>query len=233
MRLSACPLPTCLLAAILLSTLPTPAAAGDKDWGWYVSGKGGPSFSSLTGIDATQSGGSVNKNSSSNAIGAFGMAAGYQWMYRYNIPLRTELEFMNRTEVTYDASPLMPSGSTGALASTAQNITTMAKAYWHFPVGSDKWWPFVSAGLGWSRNTFKSTYTATAGTPEKVRNVTDSLAWSLGVGATMKLGPNVMNDIEFRYVDEGKADWGMPASRNIDAGRFSAAEVVFAIRFMF
>ena len=55
---------------------------------------------------------------------------------------------MNRTEVTYDASPLLTSGSSGALASTAQNVTTMAKFYWHFPVGSENWWPFASTGVG-------------------------------------------------------------------------------------
>ena len=207
----------------------------DPDKGWYVSGKGGPSFAQLSGIAAT-GGGTVNGDHSQNIIGAFGMAAGYEWSYRYHVPLRTELEFMNRTEVTYNASPSMLGGPSGGLASTVQNVTTMAKAYWHFPVGSENWWPFVSGGLGWSHNNVKSQYTPASGSPQSNTHASDDLAWSAGVGATFKLGPQVMNDVEIRYVDLGKADWGLPAARNIAAngiGDFSATEVSFAIRVMF
>jgi len=209
----------------------TPLLSSGK--GWYLSGKGGPTFSELSNVGATQSGNTINATSAHNVIGSFGMAGGYEWMYHYHIPLRTELEFMNRTEVTYDASPLMKNGTSGALASTAQNVTTMAKFYWHFPVGSRKWWPFLSAGVGWSHNTFKAQYTPTGGGPVKTKATTNDLAWSAGVGASLKLGEHMTNDIELRYVDLGKADWGMPADHNIDAGRFSATELSFAIRFNF
>jgi opacity protein-like surface antigen len=178
----------------------------------------------------------VNGDHSQNIVGAFGMAAGYEWLYRYGLPLRTEFEFMNRTELTYNASPLQLGTSSGALASTVQNITGMAKAYWHFPVGSRMWWPFVSGGLGWSDNTVKSQYTPNSGTAIRNTHATGDLAWSTGVGATFKLGPQVMNDVEIRYVNLGKADWGLPAAANIAAngiGSLSATEVNFAIRVMF
>jgi opacity protein-like surface antigen len=229
---------------ILSSLLPVAAWAADAppkqqvdpNKGWYFSGKGGPSFASLNGVSAT-GGGTVTEDSAANVVGAFGMAAGYEWMYRKHIPLRTELEFINRTEVTYDASPLLQGTSSGALASTAQNITTMAKAYWHFPVNSDKWWPFVSGGVGWAHNTAKSQYTpAGGGAMTKTTHATDDLAWTVGAGATFKLGPDVMNDVELRYVDLGKVNWGLPASQNVEAngfGKFSATEVVFSIRYMF
>lgn len=231
------------LAAVLLSVLPTLAWAADAppkqqvdpSKGWYFSGKGGPSFASVGGVKGS-SGASATEDSANNVVGAFGMAAGYEWMYSKHIPLRTELEFINRTELTYDASPLLQGGHSGALASTVQNITVMPRAYWHFPVGSDKWWPFVSGGLGWSHNTVKSQYTPTGGTMTKNTHSTDDLAWSVGAGATFKLGPDVMNDVELRYVDLGKVDWGLPAGQNVEAsglGKFSATEVVFSIRYMF
>lgn len=222
-------------AAVFVSTilLAIPAAAADPGAGWYFAGKGGPSYSALSGVHATQAGNTANKGNSANVVGAFGMAGGYEWMYRYHVPLRTELEFMNRTEVTHDTSPLMRTGTSGALASTAQNVTAMAKVYWHFPVGSEKWWPFVSGGLGWSHNTLKSQYTASGGSATKTKTASDALAWSLGVGATLKMGPNMMNDIELRYVDLGAPDWGLSATQNIKADRLSATEVVFALRFMF
>lgn len=212
-----------------------PAAADGSDLGWYVSGKGGPSYSALTGI-SSKDGGIVDHNHGSNIIGSFGMAAGYEWMYRYDIPLRTELEFMNRTEVTYDRTPLLQSGPSGALASTAQNVTAMLKLYWHFPVDSDKWWPFVSSGIGWSRNTMKSQYTPTGGSPIGITHSTSDFAYSFGVGATFKLGPRVMNDLELRWVNLGKADWGLPAGSRIQASGvtgFTATEISFSIRYMF
>lgn len=209
----------------------------NPDKGWYFSGKGGPSFAALNGVQATN-GATPTEDSAANVVGAFGMAAGYEWMYRSRIPLRTELEFINRTELTYDASPLQQGGAgSGALASTVQNVTTMARAYWHFPVGSDKWWPFVSGGVGWSHNNVKSQYTpAGGGSMTKTTHATDDLAWSAGAGATFKLGPDVMNDVELRYVDLGKVNWGLPAGQNVEAsglGKFTATEVVFSIRYMF
>ena len=237
--------PTAMLAALLATT---PALADDyaadagaklqldPSKGWYVAGKGGPSYEQLRNVTTASGSGTINSDHSQNIVGAFGMAGGYEWAYRYHIPLRTELEFMNRTEVTYDASPVLSNRTSGALASTVQNITTMGKAYWHFPVGNDQWWPFVSGGLGWSHNNVKSQYTPTGGSPIHNIHASEDLAWSTGFGATFKLGPQVMNDVEIRYVDLGKADWGLPAGQNIltkGIGHFSATEISFAIRVMF
>lgn len=229
------------LLMFTVSAVGLPALAGASETpvsdhsGWYFSGKGGPAFSALRGVEAT-GGGTVNDSNAINVIGGFGMAAGYQWMYEHRLPLRTEVEFMNRTEVTYDASPLLQGGSSGALASTVQNVTAMFNGYWHFPVHSDKWWPYVSAGLGWSHNTVKSQYTPTGGSMTKYTSTSNNLAWSVGVGASLKLGRNMMNDIELRYVDLGSADWGLPASQNVKTsgiGGFSSVDLVFSLRYMF
>lgn len=230
--------------AVILILLPAMAPAAEApakprlnpDKGWYFSGKGGPSFAALSGVQPSQGGATAQEDGSANVIGAFGMAAGYEWAYRYRIPLRTELEFMNRTEVTYDASPSLQGRSSGALASTVQNVTTMARGYWHFPVGSDMWWPFVSGGLGWSHNTVKSQFTPSGGNMGKTSQGSDDLAWSVGAGATFKLGPDVMNDVELRYVDLGRTNWGLPAGQNLETsgpGHFSATEVIFSLRYMF
>ena len=244
--LSLLAVPAVLLPAAARAGDPPAAVAGDPpvkvvpwvnpDKGWYVSGKGGPAFSALRDVQASQAGATVQEGSATNLIGGFGMAAGYEWMYRYRVPLRTELEFMNRTEVTYDASPLLTNRASGALASTAQNVTAMAIAYWHFPVDSDKWWPFVSAGVGLAHNTIKSQYTPSGGTMTKYTTTSNDLAWSAGIGASFKLGPQMMNDVELRYVDLGAPDWGLPASQNISTsspGGFSSVDLVFTLRYMF
>ena len=248
-RLFACMFPVALAASCQFST---PAAAGssarpsapavtakpavqtDPDRGWYFQGKGGPSFTALSGVSAP-GGGRPTESDAANVVGAFGMAGGYDWSQRYRIPLRTELEFMNCTDMAYNASPALV-GASGALASSVQNVTVMAKGYWYFPVGSTQWWPFVSGGIGVSHNTIKSEFTPAAGPMTKNTHSTDSLAWSAGVGASFKLGPQVMNDIELRYVDLGSADWGLAPERtlNVDSpGGLSATELVFSLRYMF
>jgi opacity protein-like surface antigen len=190
----------------------------------------------LSGVSPEQGGASATEDAANTMIGAFGMAGGYEFSYRYRLPLRVELEVMNRTEITDDSSPMMTSRATGALASTVQNVTTMAKGSWHFPVQSTRWWPFVSAGGGWSRNTVKSSYTPPGQAAVKSQGVSDSLAWTAGVGATFWLGPQVMNDVELRYVDLGSVDWGMDPARNLSAdsfGSLTATELVFSLRYMF
>lgn len=228
-------LATQAFAPSALASDQAPIKITDPLWGWYVAGKGGPSYSTVGNIHSTGNG-TINDGNAKNMIGSFGMSAGYEWMYRYRIPLRTEFEFMNRTEVTYNASPVLLGTSSGALASTLQNVTGMAKAYWYFPVNSPNWWPFISGGVGWSHNTIKSQYSVSNVNAVNNTHTIDDVAWSGGVGATFKLGPKVMNDVEIRYVDLGKANWGMPAGRNIATnglGGFAATEVNFAIRVMF
>ncbi len=217
--------------ALVFSGLPAQSRSRAVS-GWYVSGKGGPSWSGLRDISSTR-GKTVDDGQASNVIGSFGMAGGYQWMYRFNIPLRTEFEFMNRTEVIYNASPLLRGTSSGALASSVQNVTGMARAYWHMPVNSSRWWPFLSAGIGISRNVAKSQYTPTGGSLLKITHATTGLAWSAGIGASFRLGPNIMNDVELRWVDLGKAAWQLPGDADIRDDSLAAAELSFAIRIMF
>ena len=64
---------------------------------------------------------------------------------------------MNCTDMAYNASPAL-TGAPGALASSVQNVTVMAKGYWHFPVGSTQWWPFVSGGLSATKLVFSLRY---------------------------------------------------------------------------
>ncbi|MGB0672110.1 MAG: outer membrane protein, partial [Rhodospirillales bacterium] len=205
------------LLLLLCLLLKAPGASAAEPSGWYIAGKGGPSYSAISGVETT-GGGTAASDSGANVIGSFGMAGGYEWMHHYQIPLRTELEFMNRTEVTYDSSPAITgAGSSGALSSTAQNVTLMAKGYWHFPVGSRNWWPFVSGGVGLSRNTVKGQYTPSGGSAVKFNEASQALAWSAGIGASFKLGPQVMNDVELRYVDLGSLDWDRPRSPGLEA----------------
>lgn len=209
------------------------AFAGDS--GYYLSGKGGPTYLTVGGFQAS-SGGALHDTSAANMVGAFGMAAGYTWA-KQGIPLRTELEFMNRTEVTHDSSPLFSVGGTNfGVASTVQNVSAMLKAYWYLPYGDpNRMSPFVSAGAGVSRNAVRGDLTpiATGGSTVNFNKASLHPAWTAGAGVSLYLGNNVVNDIELRYVDLGSADWGIPGSVNLHASTIRGAEVSFALRYNF
>jgi len=200
--------------------------------GFYFSGKGGPSFLDSGSVSAS-TGGTLTDDSSSNLVGAFGMAAGYTWLQQ-GLPGRTEIELMNRTELTYDASPLLRgSGANYALGSTVQDVSLMLRGFWHFKLSEPAMWsPFVSAGAGVARNRVKGDLTAIgSGAVQRLDKTTYAPAWSIGTGASFYLGNNVVNDIELRYVDLGSADWG--STPNLETKSLRGAELIFALRYNF
>jgi hypothetical protein len=52
----------------------------------------------------------------------------------------------------------------------------------------------------------------------------------------VKMGPNMVNDIEIRQVSLGQPNWGLPGGGDIETGGFmgyGATEISFALRFKF
>jgi opacity protein-like surface antigen len=221
------------VACTLAGASPTLAQTAEPQGsGFYLAGKGGPTFALASGVSG-QGGGGVEDDSASNLIGAFGLAGGYAWVSQ-GLPLRTELEFMNRTEVSYNASPVYSGGGPAdSIGSDIQNVTLMAKGYWHFDAGSPRWSPFVSAGLGVSRNAVTGRFTPAGGAPVDVDKTKLDLAWSLGTGASFYLGNRVVNDVELRYVSLGASDWSLPAPFTLESDALHAVELSFAIRMNF
>ena len=225
-----------LLVTALLSLPPAPARAGNdgitapSGSGFYFSGKGGPILGYMRNIKS-DSGSAVNKTSAYNMIGGFGMAAGYAWA-REGLPIRTEFEFMNRTEINYDKSPVL-SGSSDAVGSTVQNVTGLAKVYWHFNVDSPKWSPFLLGGVGLSRTKVKGQYTPSGGGAYNLSKVTYGLAWTAGAGVSLFLANHLVNDIELSYVDLGKVDYGLPSSVNLHSNSLGGLQLLFDLRFNF
>ena len=223
---------TCTIALLGILASTAPGFAGDS--GFYLSGKGGPTYLNVGNIQAS-SGGVLHDSSAANLIGAFGMAGGYTWL-RQGLPLRTELEFMNRTEVTYDSSPMF-NGSVRnyGIASTEQNVSAMLKGYWYLPFGDpERMSPFVSGGFGISRNAVKGDLTPIGGgSPIHFSDATLHPAWTAGVGVSFYLGNNVVNDVELRYVDLGSADWGIVGAPTLHSNAVQGGELSFALRYNF
>jgi hypothetical protein len=61
----------------------------------------------------------------------------------------------------------------------------------------------------------------------------DDLAWSTCIGATFKLGPQEINDVDLPYVDLYAPKWGLPGGQSIGSSSFTATELSFAIRAIF
>lgn len=225
-----------LLSAVAVSAA-APAMAGDAQQpsGFYFAGKGGPSLVE-TGTVKSSTGAGLVDDSGRNMIGAFGMAGGYTWLHE-GLPLRTELELMNRTEVTFDGAPLLTGGGTNyALSSTVQNVSLMLKGYWYFRSGNPEVWsPFISGGIGLSRNAVKGDLTTIgSGAVQHIDKTSYAPAWSIGTGASFYLGNHVVNDIELRYVDLGKADWGVTGGApDLSTQNVRGAELIFALRYNF
>jgi len=222
-----------ILAAGLIAAAPASAeeqsASGS---GFYFAGKGGPTLAFATDIE-NGAGRALKDDSATNMIGAFGMGLGYTWA-REGLPLRTEIEFMNRTEVSYNQSPLFAgSAANDAVGSDLQNVTAMAKGYYHFASGDRMWSPFISGGLGLSRNAVSGQHTPAGGTPLDVDKVTYDLAWTAGAGVSLYLGNHIVNDIEISVVDLGSADWGLPSATNLHTDSLMAAQITFALRYNF
>lgn len=228
-----------LVAGLFLLALPlAPAHAGDdgitapSGSGFYLAGRGGPVLGYMRNLKS-DSGNSLNKTNAYNMIGGFGMAAGYAWA-KEGLPIRTELEFMNRTEINYDKSPLFSGSSPNdAVGSTVQNVTALAKVYYHFNVGDPKWSPFLSGGFGLSRTKVKGQYSPASGSPYNLSKVTYGLAWTAGAGVSFFLAKHLVNDIELSYVDLGKVDYGLPSSVNLHSNSLGALQLTFDLRFNF
>ncbi len=219
----------------MLAVASSPVAADENSSqgsGFYFTGKGGPAFAFATDIE-NGAGRKLEDDSAVNMIGAFGMGLGYTWA-RQGLPLRTELEFVNRTEVSYNRSPLFSGSATNdTVGSDIQNITAMMKGYYHFNSGDMMWSPFISGGLGISRNAISGQYTPAGGTPRNLNEADYDLAWTAGAGVSVYLGNNIVNDIELSYVDLGEANWGGPAATNLKTDALSALQLMFSLRYNF
>ena len=95
------------------------------------------------------------------------------------------------------------------------------------------WSPFLSAGLGLSRNAVSGQYTPAGGKPADLDEVTYDLAWTVGAGASLYLGNHFVNDVELSYVDLGDVEWGRPAMSNLKTGNLGSVQLTFAIRYNF
>jgi opacity protein-like surface antigen len=193
-----------VLAGFLVGN--TLALAGDNfvaDYKFYATLRGGPVLfanqGSVTAVNPRSTGFASQDSSSNAAIGA--VAFGYRPLSM----LRLELEGAQQTKLGFHDN-LNISGGIVTNDIEVNNSALFMKGYYDFKVHRCVN-PFLTAGLGWSRNEAKGTQTSSANTALNNRwqtTTNDNLAWLVGVGVAWALHERVILDLSYEYRDLGE-----------------------------
>lgn len=158
-------------------TLPDAQAEG-VEYGVYITPKLNWSFYTGDYID----GPGVNRTQSgTNSLGG-GLAVGYDFWHKFDIPVRAELEYMMRADANFNTN------ETNVKAKAPK--TTFANFYLDYQNESTLT-PYITGGVG------------TAFIGDRT-----NFAWNAGVGTRFEITENVALDFAVRYVDFGKYDLG-------------------------
>ncbi len=168
------------------------ASAGDG--GFYGSIKAGGSFLDATKSSSTNStatgASSKFKTDSSFAVGG---AVGYNWM-DYDVPVRTELEYMYRGDFKYRYTD-----SNSTLTDKIDLHTLMLNGYWDFYNSTD-FTPYINGGVGiaWVEEKF-STGTITDALTSPGSKTSTNFAFNLGAGVGWSMTDSILLDLAYRY----------------------------------
>ncbi|MBA4394534.1 MAG: hypothetical protein C0407_13355 [Desulfobacca sp.] len=197
-----------LLVAVLAGLLVfnTLALAADDfvtDYKFYGTLRGGvvlfANQGSVTAVNP-RSTGMANQDSYSNAaIGAIALG------YRPIKSLRLELEASMQSKLGFHDN-LRFSGGVGNNDIEINNSALFMKGYYDFKVHRCVN-PFLTGGLGWSRNEAKGTQTYSENSswnPSWKTTTSDNLAWLVGAGVAWALHERVILDLSYEYRDLGE-----------------------------
>lgn len=154
-------------------TLPDAQAEG-VEYGVYITPKLNWSFYTGDYID----GPGVNRTQSgTNSLGG-GMALGYDFWHKFDIPVRAELEYMMRADANFNTN------ETNVKAKAPK--TAFANFYLDYQNESTLT-PYITAGAGMAFIGDRSNF-----------------AWNAGTGVRFEITENIDLDFSIRYVDFGK-----------------------------
>lgn len=190
------------------------------------------------GSTATATGGNICTGTLNHLGSSFIIGAGVG----YKLPhgFRIDVTYNNRNG--YDLSGSDPAGTTFDPKTTAN--TVMFNGYYDLPfMIADKVRPYVGGGIGRSRNKVNNiNWQDGAFSGQVPGGSTTSTAWQLTLGADIRLTPNWVLDVGYRYTDlgdlktnSGAATSGQPFNANNFTtplqGKLKANEFLFNIRY--
>jgi opacity protein-like surface antigen len=225
-----------LAAGIVVLALSGQALAGEN-LPFYLGAKLG--LSAMTADDVentteTANPATVNKSSADDTLTALGLAAGFNWKEMSGIPLRTEIEYMYRSDFNYKADPTFTNAGTPTKVDIDMNVQTLLfNAFLDIPTGTAVT-PYVGAGLGWAFLESDGDVTVLAtGAPDSQSNSETNLAWQVGGGLAYAINDHWTADLGYRYIDFGGMEWGDTKRLGLKADEITAHEVLLGIRYTF
>ena len=200
----------------------------------YLSGKLGLSLMKASDITNTSNpgGATVTKQSTSETVMPLGGAIGYNWA-KHGISLRTEVEFLYRTNLGYDSNPTFTNAGTPTkFTSKMTSKTVLFNGYYDF-TNTTKFTPFVGGGIGLSMNNTTTHGSLTDGTlPASDKIDKTSFAWHVGGGVAYNLTEHIILDVTYRFADLGEAVW-QAGSVQLTANHLHSNEFLFGARYQF
>lgn len=202
-----------LLVMTGMLVFPTLSFAGDQI-GIYVS----PKFVyGLTQMDGVKVSGSDDTGDSwSDRIGsrnddAFGgsIAFGYNFYPKFNVPIRTELEYAGFSEVENKRTDRSDPDWVGTDKQTFGIQTLFLNAYWDIHTGT-KFTPYLGAGLGmgfintkWKGSGYDPANPSDSLSASSSSRTVTNFAWNLGAGVGYDFTENWTLDVGYRFVGLG------------------------------
>jgi len=226
-----------LLSAGIIALMLSGQALAGENLPYYAGIKFGTSVMTADDIENTTdvtNPAQVNEESESDTLGVLGVALGYNWKELSGLPLRTEIEYMYRTDFTYKSDPVFKNAAMPTKVDIDLNVQTLLLSlYLDIPTGTALT-PFVGGGVGWAF--LESDGDATlrgAGRQESQNNSETNLAWHLGGGVAYAISDRWTADLAYRYVDFGSMEWGNTSTLGLKTGEITAHEFILGLRYSF
>ena len=211
----------CFVLAALFA-LPTLAAA--EVHGVYIAPKfllGIQDSGQLSRSNTRGPGGEQMFSQHSQAVFGGALAVGYNFAPKFNVPIRTEIEFALRSgsSKSKDASNVNAWGDNNfeTAKHTIQISTLFLNAYFDINTGTP-FTPYLGGGLGMAfkfteaKSDWSSTWPGGGGESASISKSKHdtTFAWNLGAGVAYAFTENISADLGYRFIHTGHTElkWG-------------------------
>ncbi|MSO76505.1 MAG: porin family protein [Alphaproteobacteria bacterium] len=143
--------------------------------------------------------GAIQKDNTNDLTAASGIAIGLDWR-KYNVPVRTELEYFHDYRFDYNSQLLQTLPGTGS-ENNIEADTVLVNAYYDIRL-TDKWVPYIGGGIGFSSVRSDSNFAnfATGQTESKVGS-REGFTWALALGLNYFFSERWSAQIGYRYTN--------------------------------
>ncbi|MCH8036567.1 MAG: porin family protein [Proteobacteria bacterium] len=218
-------------AAASVQSAASETKSSSRKRGFYVAWRAIPGLSNVDDITRSPSAPINLEDDKIEATIASSAALGFDWR-RYNVPLRTELEYRYRYH--FDIETRSRSTNTFYDTSTRVMHTVQANIAYELALLDDLDW-LVGGGIGWNRSSTTTNRVDTAtnvGVSEDAIN--NALTWHLDVGLNWRFAEQWSVEAMYRYVDLGELDIGPFATGDsVHFDESFAHELVVGINYHF